>query len=175
MRATFKTRNNCSSLENGDLNPINGAKSLRENQMSQLAEFIGNHIFYSLAFMAVLFLFIMLTMSEKMQAFANISSAQLTQMVNHQNAVVIDTRSEADYANGHIVNAINMPLPELFKTQTKKRQHLSVVKDEFGAVVGLVTMEDLFETLLGQEILDESDKVIDLQEYARQKFEDENN
>lgn len=67
----------------------------------------------------------------------------------------------------------NIPLPELFKNQTKKRQHLSVVKDEFGTVVGLVTLEDLFETLLGQEIVDESDKVIDLQEYARQKFEDE--
>ena len=61
----------------------------------------------------------------------------------------------------------------MFKSQTKERQHLSVVKDEFGTVVGLVTMEDLFETLLGQEIVDESDKVIDLQEYARQKFEDE--
>jgi len=34
-------------------------------------------------------------------------------------------------------------------------------------------MEDLFETLLGREIVDESDKVIDLQEYARQKFGDE--
>ena len=67
----------------------------------------------------------------------------------------------------------NIPLPELFKKQTKEKQHLSVVKDEFGTVVGLVTMEDLFETLLGQEIVDESDKVIDLQEYARQKFEDE--
>jgi len=67
----------------------------------------------------------------------------------------------------------NIALPVLFKSQTKERQHLSVVKDEFGTVVGLVTMEDLFETLLGQEIVDESDKVIDLQEYARQKFEDE--
>ncbi|MBT8232375.1 MAG: HlyC/CorC family transporter [Saprospiraceae bacterium] len=73
------------------------------------------------------------------------------------------------------VNVISdsMPLPELFKFQTKERQHLSVVKDEFGTVVGLVTMEDMFETLLGQEIVDESDKVIDLQEYARQKFEEE--
>lgn len=65
----------------------------------------------------------------------------------------------------------DMPLPELFKNLTKNKQHLSVVKDEYGTVIGLVTMEDLFETLLGQEIVDESDKVIDLQEYARQKFD----
>ena len=62
------------------------------------------------------------------------------------------------------------PLPDLFKNLTKKKQHLSVVQDEFGNVVGLVTMEDIFETLLGQEIVDESDQVVDLQEYARKKF-----
>lgn len=72
------------------------------------------------------------------------------------------------------VNAIkdSTPLPDLFKDLTKKKQHLSVVRDEYGSVVGLVTMEDVFETLLGQEIVDESDEVVDLQQYARQKFGD---
>ena len=56
---------------------------------------------------------------------------------------------------------------------TKTRQHLSIVKDEFGTLIGLVSMEDLFETLLGHEIVDESDKVVDMQEYARQKFEED--
>lgn len=72
-------------------------------------------------------------------------------------------------------NAVNQstPLPEVFQGLTKNRQHLSVVKDEYGSVVGLVTMEDVFETLLGQEIVDESDEVIDLQQYAREKFGDE--
>ena len=64
-----------------------------------------------------------------------------------------------------------MPLPELFNKLVKEKQHLFIVLDEFGTLVGIVTMEDLFETLLGQEIVDESDKVIDLQEYARQKFD----
>jgi len=63
-------------------------------------------------------------------------------------------------------------LPELFNSLTKGKQHLSVVKDEYGSVVGLVTMEDVFETLLGQEILDESDQVSDLQDYARKKYGD---
>ena len=62
------------------------------------------------------------------------------------------------------------PLPTVFKGLTKNKQHLSVVQDEFGSLVGLVTMEDVFETLLGQEIMDESDQVVDLQEYARKKF-----
>jgi CBS domain containing-hemolysin-like protein len=68
----------------------------------------------------------------------------------------------------------NTPLLQVFKHMTKSRQHLYIVKDEFGTLVGLVSMEDLFETLLGHEIIDESDKVVDLQEYARQKFEDKN-
>lgn len=51
------------------------------------------------------------------------------------------------------------------------RQHLSMVVDKFGSVVGLVTMEDLFETLLGLEIVDESDKVEDLQKFARENWE----
>lgn len=66
----------------------------------------------------------------------------------------------------------DMPLPALFDHFTTKRDHLSMVVDNYGSVVGLVTMEDLFETLLGQEIMDEMDEVADLQKLARRKWED---
>ncbi|KAA3618912.1 MAG: HlyC/CorC family transporter [Calditrichaeota bacterium] len=49
----------------------------------------------------------------------------------------------------------------------KHRKHIAIVSDEFGGVDGLVTMEDLLETLLGSEIVDETDRVVDLQEAAR--------
>lgn len=81
-----------------------------------------------------------------------------------------DTKIKDIMYDVHVVKD-NIDLPQLFNQLTKEKQHLFIVKDEFGTVVGLVTMEDLFETLLGQEIVDESDKVIDLQEYARQKFD----
>jgi len=67
----------------------------------------------------------------------------------------------------------DMPLPELFRFLARSKQHLALIKDEFGTVVGLVSLEDVFETLLGHEIVDESDKVVDLQEYARKKFGDD--
>jgi len=51
----------------------------------------------------------------------------------------------------------------------KQRKHIAIVSDEFGGVDGLVTMEDLLETLLGSEIIDETDRIIDLQEAARKK------
>ncbi len=63
-------------------------------------------------------------------------------------------------------------LQALFETLTEQRIHLAVVVDEFGSIAGIVTMEDLFETLLGFEIVDESDSDVDLQLLARQKWEE---
>ena len=51
-----------------------------------------------------------------------------------------------------------------------EKQHMTMVADEFGTVVGLVTMEDVIETLFGLEIIDESDKVADLQKLARERW-----
>ncbi len=64
------------------------------------------------------------------------------------------------------------PLPELFDTLTQSHTHLALVVDEYGSVEGLVAMEDVVETLLGLEIVDETDAVVDLQQLARQKWEE---
>ena len=58
-------------------------------------------------------------------------------------------------------------LNHFFMRLKKRNAHLFMVKDEFGNVIGLVTMEDLFEEMLGHEIVDESDTVTDLQDKAR--------
>jgi len=65
----------------------------------------------------------------------------------------------------------DMPLPKLFESLTNEKQHLFIVSDDFGVVVGIVTMEDLFEDLLGKEIVDESDAVVDLQKLAKEQWE----
>ena len=51
----------------------------------------------------------------------------------------------------------------------KKRSHIAILEDEYGSVSGLVTLEDLLETVLGAEIVDETDKVVDLQKLARKR------
>lgn len=66
----------------------------------------------------------------------------------------------------------DIPIPVLFDNFIKKRAHIAMVVDEFGNTIGLVTMEDIIETLLGLEIMDESDSVEDMQKLARKKWEE---
>lgn len=65
----------------------------------------------------------------------------------------------------------NLPIPDLFEQLIESRNHMALVVDEYGTVSGLVTMEDVIETLLGLEIMDESDNVSDLQLLARKSWE----
>lgn len=70
-----------------------------------------------------------------------------------------------------IVVERNIPIPKLFEKLVESRNHMALVVDEYGSVSGLVTMEDVIETLLGLEIMDESDNVSDLQHMARKSWE----
>ena len=62
-------------------------------------------------------------------------------------------------------------LPALFEKLLDKREHIAVVVDEYGGVDGVVTMEDVLETLIGLEIVDEMDSVKDMRAMARAKWE----
>ncbi len=65
----------------------------------------------------------------------------------------------------------SFPIPDLFSRFLEKREHIALVVDDFGGVAGIVTMEDVIETLLGMEIIDESDKAQDMQVLARKIWE----
>jgi len=59
------------------------------------------------------------------------------------------------------------PIKTLFDNLIEKQEHIALIVDEYGAVSGIVTQEDIIETLLGLEIVDESDSDEDLQALAR--------
>ena len=60
---------------------------------------------------------------------------------------------------------------DIWERFLEKKEHISVILDEYGSVRGIVTLEDVIETMLGQEIVDERDEVVDMQEYAKEQWE----
>ena len=52
----------------------------------------------------------------------------------------------------------------------EKKEHISIIIDEYGSLRGIVTLEDVIETMLGFEIVDEKDEVVDMQEYAKAQW-----
>jgi CBS domain containing-hemolysin-like protein len=65
----------------------------------------------------------------------------------------------------------SLSLSDILEFFLDKRQHLAIVLDEYGGTRGLVTLEDVVETLFGMEIMDEMDSVADMQALARQQWE----
>lgn len=59
---------------------------------------------------------------------------------------------------------------DIWKAMLEKKEHISVVTDEYGCMRGIVTMEDVIETMLGVEIVDECDEAPDLQAVARERY-----
>ncbi len=63
-----------------------------------------------------------------------------------------------------------LSLPELFDRLLERREHIALVVGKFGGTAGVVTMEDVIETLLGLEIVDEVDENMDMQQVARERW-----
>ena len=63
------------------------------------------------------------------------------------------------------------PVANIWEKFLEKKEHVSAIIDEYGTFRGIVTMEDVIETMLGQEIVDETDEVVDMQEYAKEQWE----
>ncbi|MEO9533222.1 MAG: CNNM domain-containing protein [Crocinitomicaceae bacterium] len=67
----------------------------------------------------------------------------------------------------------DMLLADFFKSHKDHKDHMFIVEDTYGSVTGVLTLEDVLETILGYEIVDETDKVADMQSLVEKKKNDQ--
>lgn len=101
---------------------------------------------------------------------------QITGYILKDHLLIQAARNEFDvavhtFAREALMVPDTLPLPSLFERFLDRREHIAVVVDEYGGVDGVVTMEDVLETLIGLEIVDEMDSVQDMRAMARSKWE----
>lgn len=101
----------------------------------------------------------------------NITGLVLKDEIFKEMALDNNSKKLSELKRDVIVVNRGLPIPTLFEKLVESRNHMALVVDEYGSVGGLVTMEDVIETLLGLEIMDESDNVSDLQLLARRSWE----
>lgn len=88
--------------------------------MEQYIEFISAH--WILSSLWVFFLLALVTYM-RMQGGKALGIHETTQLINREDALVLDVRSEKDFAKGHIVNAVNIPLAKLKDRQRELDKH----------------------------------------------------
>ena len=71
-----------------------------------------------------------------------------------------------------IIAPSSMVLFSLWEKLLESKEHIALIVDEYGGMDGIVTMEDIIETLLGLEIVDEKDTIVDMRQYAKERWED---
>ena len=81
-----------------------------------------------------------------------------------------DDRALSSIRREIIIVPESTPIPDLLDMFIHKKEQIALVVDEFGGMEGIATMEDIIETLLGLEIVDESDNAEDMQALARKNW-----
>ncbi|WP_416306610.1 CNNM domain-containing protein [Neptunicella sp. SCSIO 80796] len=76
----------------------------------------------------------------------------------------------SEYAKQMVTVVSTVPLARIFEHFLPGRNHMILVMDEYGGLEGILTMEDLLETLLGFEIIDEKDKTVNMKKLAQSKW-----
>ncbi len=101
----------------------------------------------------------------------------ITGMVTNRELMLADREGKSEHSIVDFAKPItrvseNLPVQQLLDMFIKKREHLFLVEDEYGQTSGIVSLEDAIETMLGREIVDEFDTIVDMQKFAKGKYRD---
>ena len=98
--------------------------------MLQFIEFVGNHPFLFLALGVVSGLLAWNLLGANLYGISNLAPAQAIQLINHEDALLLDVREDGEYQGGHILNSMHIPLsalPERIKRLEKYRAQPIIV------------------------------------------------
>ncbi|OAI49481.1 hypothetical protein AYO45_02355 [Gammaproteobacteria bacterium SCGC AG-212-F23] len=87
--------------------------------MQNILEFAQHHNLLASALVAILAALLIVEFLKARRRAASLSPAALVQVMNHQNAAIIDIRSQDAFLNGHIIGAISIPLRDISEKNTK--------------------------------------------------------
>lgn len=99
----------------------------------------------------------------------------VTGLVTNRELLIAEREGNSEMAVNQLAKPVSrvseqLPVQQLLDLFIKKQEHLFLVDDEYGQIAGIVTLEDAIETMLGREIIDETDTVDDLQQLAKAKY-----
>lgn len=91
--------------------------------MERFPEFVANHLFLFSLLVAILMLLAWNLFGDSLNGVKMLLPADVTRLINREDAVVVDIRSESDFEKGHIINAMNIPAAELPNQLEKLKAH----------------------------------------------------
>ena len=91
--------------------------------MERLPEFIANHLILVSLFVAILALLLWNIFGSSLSGLSKIGPAEVTRLMNHEKALLLDLRTAADFSTGHILSARNIPAAELEGRQKELQKH----------------------------------------------------
>jgi len=87
--------------------------------MDKLITFTSNNTILVVAIVLVSLMLIYSLVGEKLRGYSSVSPSESTQMINHDDALILDVRESNEYSEGHIINSLHIPLSGL-KTRIKE-------------------------------------------------------
>ncbi|MDH5600978.1 MAG: rhodanese-like domain-containing protein [Gammaproteobacteria bacterium] len=93
--------------------------------MDQLITFTSNNTILVLSIIIVSFMLLNSLFAEKLRGYTSISPIESTQMINHDDALVLDVREMNEYSQGHILNSVHIPLTNLKNRISEIEKHKS--------------------------------------------------